>query len=97
MRKTKKCTHNDCFTCPYEDCISSKDPGKKRPGRKRLPPEVRKRHRKEQPVGVPLGHSAGIADDEDDQEQRYGADVKIYDTHGCPSFLLIPVPGNAMI
>ena len=47
MRKAKKCDHDDCFTCPYEDCISSKDPKKKRPGRKRLPPEERKRHRRE--------------------------------------------------
>ena len=45
---TKKCTHNDCFTCPYPDCISDKDPVKKKRGRKRLPPEVKKRHRREQ-------------------------------------------------
>lgn len=21
FRKTKRCTHADCFTCPYDDCI----------------------------------------------------------------------------
>jgi hypothetical protein len=21
-----RCMHNDCFTCPYKDCISNKEP-----------------------------------------------------------------------
>lgn len=33
-----KCTHDNCYTCPYEDCISDVEvePERKRPGRKRL-------------------------------------------------------------
>ena len=43
-----KCTHDDCFTCPYRDCISNREPVKRKKGRKRLPPEEKKRHRREQ-------------------------------------------------
>lgn len=44
-----KCGHNDCFSCPYPDCILSEtnvgETGAKR-GRKPLTPEERKaRHR----------------------------------------------------
>ena len=41
------CEHNDCFTCPYKDCIiiTKADETKKR-GRKKLPPEEIKRRRK---------------------------------------------------
>lgn len=35
--------HDDCFTCPYKDCISERDPGsRKTPGRKKLSPEEKK-------------------------------------------------------
>ena len=39
------CEHDDCLTCPYPDCISSKGPKsakkvKKKPGRKKMDPEV---------------------------------------------------------
>lgn len=36
-----KCEHNDCFTCPYGDCISDVEvePERKKRGRKKLPPE----------------------------------------------------------
>lgn len=39
------CTHTDCFTCPYEDCISNVEvePDRKRRGRKPLPPEEKKK------------------------------------------------------
>lgn len=40
-----KCTHEDCFTCPYDDCISDKSPVSKKRGRKKLPPEVVRQHR----------------------------------------------------
>ena len=43
-----RCNHNDCFTCPYSDCISNYEPAntpKKKCGRKRLPPEVIREHR----------------------------------------------------
>ena len=42
-----KCTHNDCFTCPYKDCISNKDPVRKKRGRPCIPLEEKKRHKKE--------------------------------------------------
>ena len=40
------CEHGDCFTCPYPDCISKKGlkGEKKKPGRKKLPPEERRKH-----------------------------------------------------
>lgn len=43
-----KCEHNDCFTCPYDDCISNVEvePDRKKPGRKKLTPEE-KAQRKE--------------------------------------------------
>ena len=43
--KEKVCTHNDCFTCPYEDCISKVEvePERKKPGRKKLPLEEKKK------------------------------------------------------
>lgn len=38
-----KCMHDNCFTCPYEDCISDTDPGeRKKSGRKRLSIEEKK-------------------------------------------------------
>lgn len=42
-----KCTHNNCFTCPYKDCISNVevDPKRKKPGRKRLTPEEREQRK----------------------------------------------------
>ena len=42
-----KCEHNDCFTCPYPDCISKLDPEERarKRGRKPLPPEERKKRR----------------------------------------------------
>lgn len=39
------CLHDDCFSCPYPDCISKDEPKKKKPGRKKLPPEVVHQHR----------------------------------------------------
>lgn len=39
------CEHKDCFTCPYDDCISNKDPKKKKPGRKKIPLEEKRKHR----------------------------------------------------
>lgn len=44
------CTHNDCFTCPYPDCIVEgrvKYQPKKKRGRKKLSPEVLAQHRRE--------------------------------------------------
>jgi hypothetical protein len=44
-----KCMHNDCFTCPYPDCISNTDPQKHKPGRKRKDPAEKARlHREKQ-------------------------------------------------
>lgn len=44
-----KCEHDDCFTCPYPDCISKKgnidNTKKRKPGRKKLPPEVKRQNR----------------------------------------------------
>lgn len=44
----EKCTHDDCFTCPYQDCISEVEvePERKKKGRKKLPEEERKRRKK---------------------------------------------------
>ena len=41
------CEHSDCFTCPYDDCISDIGPmeQRKKPGRKKLPPEELRKHR----------------------------------------------------
>lgn len=47
MADGNNCLHDDCFTCPYPDCISSKEPKKHKPGRKRLAPEEQKRRRRE--------------------------------------------------
>lgn len=40
-----KCEHNDCSTCPYDDCISNVEvePERKKKGRKKLPEEERLR------------------------------------------------------
>lgn len=42
------CTHNDCFTCPYDDCISNVevDPVRKKKGRKPISAEEKARRRK---------------------------------------------------
>lgn len=40
------CEHDDCFTCPYPDCISDKEPQKRKAGRKKKDPEERKRRQR---------------------------------------------------
>lgn len=42
-----KCTHDNCYTCPYSDCISDVEvePERKKRGRKRLPPEEKARRK----------------------------------------------------
>lgn len=39
------CTHDNCFTCPYSDCISDVEvePDRKKRGRKKLPLEEKKK------------------------------------------------------
>lgn len=44
MKKKIYCTPDMCDTCPYDDCIGEI---RKKPGRKALPAEVIKQHRKE--------------------------------------------------
>lgn len=42
-----KCEHDNCLTCPYPDCISEKGPintPRKKPGRKKIDPEVKKQN-----------------------------------------------------
>ena len=46
-----KCEHNDCFTCPYPDCIvtnkqiaAQAKEHKRKPGRKKIDPEIRKQN-----------------------------------------------------
>lgn len=44
------CEHDNCFTCPYPDCISDTEPmasGKGKPGRKKMNPEEVRQHRLE--------------------------------------------------
>ena len=44
-----KCEHDNCLTCPYPDCISDVGPinrVRKKPGRKRMDPEEKKRRAK---------------------------------------------------
>jgi hypothetical protein len=43
-----KCTHDDCFTCPFEDCISNVEvePERKKKGRKPLSAEEKAKRRK---------------------------------------------------
>lgn len=45
--KRMKCEHDDCYTCPYKDCISDVEvePERKKRGRKKLPPEEKARRR----------------------------------------------------
>lgn len=40
------CLHDDCFTCPYPDCISKTEPKKRKCGRKKFPPEERMKRRR---------------------------------------------------
>lgn len=42
-----KCTHDDCFTCPYTDCISANGNAlASKPGRKPLSAEEKAKRRK---------------------------------------------------
>lgn len=45
------CEHDNCYTCPYPDCISGKGPKekpvKKKPGRKKLPREELLEHHRQ--------------------------------------------------
>lgn len=43
-----KCNHDNCFTCPYPDCISNVEvePERKKKGRKKLPPEEKARRKR---------------------------------------------------
>lgn len=45
------CSHKDCFTCPYPDCIAKNDSEvvykeKKKRGRKKMDPELKKQHQR---------------------------------------------------
>lgn len=42
-----RCTHSDCFTCPYPDCISDCGPKVARSKRKKLSPSEAKIRRAE--------------------------------------------------
>lgn len=42
-----KCRHNDCFTCPYPDCISDKVKKGDKKSRGKLSPEELKIHKQE--------------------------------------------------
>lgn len=48
MENLNKCMHDDCFTCPYPDCISNTEPVKHKPGRKKLSPEEKASRKREQ-------------------------------------------------
>lgn len=37
-----KCTHNDCFSCPYDDCICETSPGRSSKKRQQLSPAEKK-------------------------------------------------------
>lgn len=41
-----KCTHDDCFTCPYADCISQYGNTQSKRGRKPLSAEEKAKRRK---------------------------------------------------
>lgn len=41
------CHHNDCFTCPYKDCISDSGPKSQPKPRRKLSPEELKMRKKE--------------------------------------------------
>ena len=57
-----KCEHNDCFTCPYPDCISQEDPEERarKRGRKPLSPEERKRRRQSYNLAYRTKHKAEL-------------------------------------
>lgn len=42
-----KCSHDDCFTCPYPDCICDKAKKGDKKIRRSLTPEEKLRHKKE--------------------------------------------------
>jgi len=42
-----RCTHNDCFTCPYKDCISETGPKGTGQRRKKLSSEEVRKHKAE--------------------------------------------------
>ena len=42
-----KCKHDDCFTCPYDDCICDKAKKSEKTKKEKLSPEELKRHRQE--------------------------------------------------
>ena len=41
-----KCTHDDCFTCPFEDCISQYGNTRSKRGRKSLSVEEKAKRRR---------------------------------------------------
>lgn len=42
-----RCEHNDCFTCPYPDCIRNKTKKGDKKLKRNLTPEEQKRHKRE--------------------------------------------------
>lgn len=42
-----RCRHDDCFTCPYPDCIYEKAKKGDKKSREKLSPDELKRHKKE--------------------------------------------------
>lgn len=54
-----KCNHNDCFTCPYKDCISDVEVGTfARRGRKPLSAEEKAKRKKARHSAYYIKHQA---------------------------------------
>lgn len=80
--KTAKCEHKDCFTCPYPDCISNKEPVKRKRGRKRLAPEEKRRHRREQQRNYVDRHREQVNESQREYYKRKKAQSKQQATEG---------------
>ena len=57
-----RCKHNDCFTCPYTDCISDTAPKGARKKRQKITKEEAKRRKTEYNRKYYLKNAAHIAE-----------------------------------
>lgn len=60
LENLNRCMHDDCFTCPYRDCISNTEPAGSpfRTSRTKLSEEERIQRRREQQKAYRKAHSA---------------------------------------
>ncbi len=56
-----RCNHDDCFTCPYDDCISNHAPRGGRSKRRKLTKEEIRRHKAEANKKYYLKHQEAVS------------------------------------